>query len=231
MRETSSVMSQFSTIYERALERKGGEENLMALMPSGIKTIKQLNTVPDDRYLAGISKAVFKAGFVWRVIDSKWTGFEKAFWKFNVRRCAAMSPDDIDTLCHDESIVRNLKKIQAVQVNAVMLLEFAEEYGSFGKMIAEWPEDDFIGLLSLLNKRGDRLGCQTCQNFFRFAGKDGFVLSRDVVAALIGAGVVDKNPTSKSAMKKVQQAFSEWREESELGFAQISRILALSIDS
>ena len=41
-------------------------------------------------------------------------------------------------------------------------------------------------------------------------GKDTFMLSNDVVAALIREGVVDKTPTSKKALAQVQGAFNEW---------------------
>ena len=45
-----------------------------------------------------MTRAIFKAGFVWKVIDAKWAGFEAAFWSFDVDRCRGMSPDDEDAL-------------------------------------------------------------------------------------------------------------------------------------
>ena len=98
-------------------------------------------------------------------------------------------------------------------------------------MLAQWPSDDFVGLLELLNKRGSRLGKLTSQYFLREIGKDGFVLSRDVVAALINAGVIEKPPTSKASFHSIQQGFNNWSEESGLGLSQISRVLGLSIDA
>lgn len=221
----------FATILARAERRKGGREQLRALWPDNIKHPVQLKKPGDDRYLAEITKAVFKAGFVWKVIDNKWPNFESAFWQFNVRRCCAMSPDDVDKLMQNEGIVRNLKKIQAVQNNALLVADIAAEYGSFGDMLAAWPDADFVGLTSLLSKRADRLGLQSCQYLCRAVGKDGFVLSQDVVAALIAAGVIDRAPTSKTALAKVQVAFNEWQQQSSLGLAQISRTLACSIDA
>lgn len=227
---TTAKIQSFAKILARAEKRKGGADALRALWPDKMKTAAQLKKITDDRYLAAITKAVFKAGFVWKVIDNKWPNFEKAFWQFNVRRCCAISPQDIDQLVQNEGIVRNLKKIQSVQKNAMMVAELAEQYGSFGKMLGEWPDEDFIGLANLLNKRADRLGLQSCQYFCRFMGKDGFVLSHDVVTALIGAGVIDKPPTSKAALEKVQAAFNYWREETGLELAQLSRTLACSVD-
>ncbi len=222
-------MQKFSEIYQHALERKGGEEQLNALLPTSIKTASELSAMPDDRYLAEMTRAIFKAGFVWKIIDHKWDGFEKAFWKFNIARCNMASPEDLESLYQDTRIIRNGMKIDTVQRNAAMILELSEQYGSFAKMIAEWPDDDFIGLLELLHKNGSRLGKVTSQYFLRFIGKDGFVLARDGVAAMIRADVISTYPNSKRDLKLVQQAYNIWRDESGLGNTQISRILSLSI--
>ena len=53
-------------------------------------------------------------------------------------------------------------------------------------------------------------------------------MSRDVVAALIGEGVVDKNPTSQRDLGAVQAAFNAWHTESGRSLAAISRVLAVS---
>jgi len=49
------------------------------------------------------------------------------------------------------------------------------------------------------------------------------------VARLIAEGVIDKNPTSKTAMKQVQAAFNVWQDESGRSLTEISRVLALSV--
>jgi len=85
-------MKNFEEIYQRAADRKGSEAELKKLTHVKTKTAKQLAAIPDDRYLSSITKAVFNAGFVWRVIENKWEGFEQAFWGFNINRCAFMSP-------------------------------------------------------------------------------------------------------------------------------------------
>lgn len=224
-------MKSFNTIFQRAAKRKGGEDALRALLPDQILSAKKLARIGDDRLLSQMTKSIFQAGFNWGLIEKKWKGFEQAFWKFNVNRCAAISPDDFDTLCRDERIVRNPQKISTVSKNAVMILDAAAEHGSFANMIAEWPNEDYIGLLAWLQKHGSRLGGATAQYFLRHIGKDGFVLGRDGVAALIDAGVVTKTPTSKADLKAVQAAYNQWAEESGLKLADISRILSLSIDA
>ena len=60
----------FNAIHERALTRKGGEPGLQKLLPHVAKP-DDLMGLGDDRYLAEITRCVFRAGFVWRVIDNK----------------------------------------------------------------------------------------------------------------------------------------------------------------
>lgn len=224
-------MKSFSKIRERAIKRKGGEENLYSYMPTEIVSQEKLAKLSNDRFLSAMTKSIFQAGFNWEVIENKWSGFEGAFWKFNVRRCAAIGPEDFDSLCGDTRIVRNPQKINSVSINAAMILEWERDGEPFAKQVAYWPDDDFIGLLDYLHKRGSRLGGMTAQYFLRHLGKDGFLIGKDGVAALVDAGVVAKKPTSRADFKAVQHAFNCWREESGYNNAQISRILALSIDS
>lgn len=97
-------ISRFKKIFEQAADRKGGQRALKKLLPDSIKTPTQLSAVPDDRYLAEITKSIFKAGFVWKVIDNKWPAFEQAFWNFDIQTCLHMSPEDEDRLCTDERL-------------------------------------------------------------------------------------------------------------------------------
>jgi len=223
-------MRRFKEIYATAAKRKGGPAALEKLIAEHkAKSRAALAKIPDDRWLAEISACVFRAGFSWSVIDKKWPGFEKAFWKFNVKRGAAMSDKDLDALLQNKEIVRNAAKIVAVRDNAIWLLALAKEHGSAAKFFAEWPDADYAGLLDLLKTKGARLGGNAGMMAMRFMGKPSFVLSQDVVARLIAEGVVDKAPTSKGAMKKVQAAFNRWAEESGRDLTAISRTLALSI--
>mgnify|MGYP001628246565 CR=1 FL=1 len=68
----------FSRLYDQAAARKGGESALQSLLPR-VAEPGELEALGDDRYLSEITRGIFKAGFVWRVIDNKWPGFEAAF--------------------------------------------------------------------------------------------------------------------------------------------------------
>lgn len=220
-------MQHFDRIFDIAAARHGGAEALEAKL-SRPKPTADLVNMPEDRWLSIISKCVFQAGFNWKVIEAKWDGFETAFGGFDVGRCAFMDDETFDALLQDTRIVRNGTKIASVRENAAFLLELRDEGGA-GHVLGGWPSADFIGLLALLAERGSRLGGASAQYAMRFAGRDSFILSRDVTARLIAEGVIDKPATSKKAMTAVQSAFNTWMDQSGRSLTEISRVLAMSL--
>jgi 3-methyladenine DNA glycosylase Tag len=221
-------MESFHSIFERAAKRKGGVDALELLLPKA-KSTDELQALDDVDVLREMTKCVFRSGFVWQVIENKWAGFETAFDGFDVTRCAMLSDEELAQLQGNPAIVRHAKKIVSVQRNAQYILDVRSEFGRFGRFLADWPEDDFIGLWADLKSRGDRLGGQTGRYFLRFIGRDTPSLSGDVVKALIAVGVVEKVPTSKKTLAAVQDAFNRWRDESGRPLCQISRTLACSV--
>jgi 3-methyladenine DNA glycosylase Tag len=221
-------LQSFSVIYEKAAARKGGADALEALLPKP-KSAAQLKRVGDDRYLAEMTKCVFRSGFVWQIIEHKWPGFEAAFDRFDTVACAMLSDEDLERLGEDERIVRNHKKIASVRGNAQFIREVKREHGGFGLYLAQWPDDDVVGLWDELKRRGQRLGGNTGPFFLRFVGKDTFMLSPDVVTALVRQKVVDKAPSSRKALAVVQDAFNQWRADSGRSFAEISRTLSYTV--
>ncbi len=223
------TMHTFDELFEISAKRHGGKPALNKLLEPP-KTPAQLRRVKDDRWLANMTKCIFQAGFNWKVVESMWPGFEEAFNGFDIGRCLMMNDDDIARLVSDKRIVRHGAKISAVQQNAAFLSELAKEHGTAAKAFADWPPEDYIGLLDMIKKRGMRLGGNTGQYFLRFSGKDSFILSRDVTTRLMAEGVIDKPASSRSAMAAVQEAFNTWMHQSGRSLKEISRVLAMSID-
>lgn len=221
-------MPNFNKIIERAAARKGCMETLEQLLPTPISNA-ELAQIPDDRWLAMMTRCIFQAGFRWSVVDKKWPDFEEAFAGFHPKRWMFMSDDDYERLLKDKRIIRNGQKILTVRDNATFLCDLAQEHGSAGRFFTDWPDEEYVELLILLKKRASRLGGNSGQYFLRFMGKDSFILSRDVVAALIREGVVGTEPKSQRDLRTVQQAFNQWREESGRPLTQISKILAYSV--
>jgi 3-methyladenine DNA glycosylase Tag len=220
----------FKDIWAVAARRKGGDAALEALIAQHKpKTRDELAATPDDRLLAAMSKHVFQAGFSWKVIENKWPGFEVAFEGFDPRRCAFMSDETFDALLKDTRIVRNAQKILSVQKNAQFLVDLAEAHGSAARFFADWPDEDYAGLLEMLKTRASRLGGGAGMYWTRTIGKPSFITSPDVTAALIREGVLDKPPSGKRDLQKVQDAFNAWAKQSGRDLTSISRVLALSV--
>lgn len=221
-------MQDFETIFQLAAKRKGGakafEETLTAP-----KSPTELAAIPDDRWLSMMSKCIFQAGFNWKVVEHKWPDIEEVFDGFDIGRMGFMTDEEIGDHLSNARIIRHGKKIAAIRDNARFLGELAREKGTAARVFAEWPVEDYIGLLAMLKKRATRMGGNSAMYFLRFMGIDSFILSRDVVAALIRESVVDKSPTSRRDFDKVQAAFNDWRKQSNRPLTQISRVLACSV--
>ena len=111
----------------------------------------------------------------------------------------------------------------------MLLTYLARESGSAAKGFADWPDEDYIGFLNFLKKRGSRLGGNTGQRACRAVGKPSFIFSSDVVARLIAEGVVEKEPSSKRELAAVQAAFNDWSAQSGRSLSAVSRLLAMTI--
>lgn len=220
----------FSTIYDRAAARKGGEAALQSLMPQVAKP-GELERRDDDRYLSEVTRCVFKAGFVWRIIDNKWLGFEAAFKGFVPLYWQQVPPEVLEELAQDERIVRNMQKIRTVPENARMIVDAAREHGGFGAFLAQWPSEEQVGLLLWLKRHGARLGGTSAQYFLRGVGWDGFVLSSDVLTALRREQRMDASPGTKKALMQAQETFTQWHRETGLPYSHLSRIVSYSIDN
>lgn len=221
-------MKKWSDLCEQALNfhPDSSLEELLGMPPL---SAQELASIPDDRIFSVMMRRIFRAGLKHSLVDSKWPAFEEAFYRFNPEAVQEMSDEMLEELMHNERIIRHFVKIKSTRENAMMMVDLAQEYGSVARMIAEWPEEDIIGLWSLLKKRGKQLGGNSGAYFLRMLGKDTFMLTDDVVVALKAQGVIEKKPTAQRDLKLVQQAFNDLREQSGRPLCQISRLLAFSV--
>jgi 3-methyladenine DNA glycosylase Tag len=197
-------VERFEAIFQRACERKGGEAELKKMLPK-VRSPRALATTKDHRWLAEMTRCVFQAGFVWRVVNLKWDDFEEVFFGFPPEKIVMLSPEQL-----------NRQKVLTVQHNAQFILDVGREHGSFGKFVGRWPQQDLVVLFDLLKKRGARLGGMTGQRVLRNMGKDTFVVTGDVVKCLRRAGLdITDNPTR--------------HQESGLPYSHLSRISAFSV--
>lgn len=222
-------MRSFAELYERAARRKGGAAVLETLIPT-VSSAAELRAITDDRWLANMTQGVFQAGFVWRVVELKWPGFEAALHAFDPHAVAYLSDENIEKLATDTRIIRHHSKLLATRANAQFVLDLATEHGSTGAFFAASQPRCYADLLTVLKKRGARLGGMTGQYFLRRMGLDSWVLSQDVVRVLVDEGVLHRPPSSLRDLAAVQTAFDGWCEQSGRGLTAVSRVLALSID-
>ena len=222
-------MKRFEHIIQRARDYQGGQLRLEEMMPT-VRSTRALAQTKDNRWLAQMTRCVFQAGFVWRVVDHKWDGFEEVFFGFPPDKIVMLSPDQVDRFAQNPRIIRNRQKVLGVQANAQFILDITREHDSFGKFISRWPTHDLIGLFATMKKRGSRLGGMTGQRVLRNMGKDTFIITGDVVRCLQRSGLdIGNNPSSKRELGLIQNTFNVWHEESGLPYSHISRICALSL--
>lgn len=222
-------MQDFQWMLEYGINRFGSLRALEARLPQPA-TAEQLRQLSDDRYLSLIALRVFRAGLRHSVVDAKWPNFEEVFWGFAPEKVVLMSAEHIERLMQDTRIIRHLGKLKSVPRNAQMLLDVCQEHGSFGELLAQWPSQDIVGLWRYLAKQGYQLGGLSAPRFLRMAGKDTFVLSDDVVAALVAQDIVTKKPTSQRDLTAVQAAFNTWHAQSGRPLCQISMLLAMTVN-
>ena len=222
-------MADFKPILKRALRRKDGEQGLelWVLEPMSMATfISQ----PDHRFLSMMTKVIFQAGFVWRVIENKWPNFETVFLGFDTEKMMLLSPEQWEKIGTDKRIVRNMQKIISVPQNATYIDDQSREFGSYAAFLKQWPQENLIGLYRHLKQAGCRLGGMSGPRILRQMGLDTFILSTDVVMCLQDAGLdIADQPSNMRDLAKVQDCFNSWRQQTGFSFTRLSRICASSI--
>jgi 3-methyladenine DNA glycosylase Tag len=193
------------------------------------KTASELSAVPDDRYLSQMSLRVFRAGLKHSLVDAKWPAFEEAFEGFEPRRVRAMPDEALEKLLGDARLIRHWGKLKSVRDNAVAVLATGEEFGSFGGWLGTWPGSNIVGLWDSLSDRFSQMGGASGPMFPRMVGKDTFVLSKSVVAALRQWAELPA-PKNRKDRAVVQDRFNAWGTETGRPLSQLSLILAMSVD-
>jgi 3-methyladenine DNA glycosylase Tag len=222
-------MRDYNWLHEYCLNRFGSLEALEARLPQpgSDEALRQLS---DDRYLSLISLRIFRAGLKHSLVDAKWPAFEQAFFGFDPEKVVLMGGERLESLMQDARLIRHLGKLKSVPRNAQFVLDVAREKGSFGALIADWPVTDIVGLWQYLAKHGSQLGGLSAPRFLRMVGKDTFIPSDDMVAALKAQGIIDKLPTSQRDRAAVQAAFNQWHEQSGRPLCQLSVMLAHTVN-
>lgn len=222
-------MRDYQWLHQYCLNRFGSAQALEAMLPQP-RSDAELRAIPDDRYLSLISLRIFRAGLKHSLVDAKWPAFEEVFFGFDPEKVVLMGGERLENLMQDARLIRHLGKLKSVPRNAQFILDVRREKGSFGALIADWPVSDIVGLWKYLAKHGSQLGGMSAPRLLRMAGKDSFIPTNDMVAALKAQGIVDKTPTSQKELAAVQAAFNQWHAESGRPLCQLSVMLAHTVN-
>jgi len=110
----------------------------------------------------------FQAGLSWRTVLYKREALRKAFFDFDIKACAELSDEYLDSLKNNEKIIRNARKIYAVRTNARALLSSAFA-GSFHSFV--YSSDDPPIFMQALRKAGFTFcGVTICESFLMSVG-------------------------------------------------------------
>ena len=222
-------MHDYRWLHEYCLNRFGSAKALEARLPQVVSPAR-LRAIPEDRYLSTMARRVFRAGLKHSLVDAKWPAFEQVFFGFDPEKVVLMGAEHLERLMQDGRIIRHLGKLKSVPRNAQMILDVQRSHGSFGAFIADWPVEDITGLWKYLVKHGNQLGGLSAPRFLRMIGKDTFVPTGDMAAALIAQKVIDKAPTSQRDLATVQAVFNQWHAESGRPLCQLSVMLAHTVN-
>jgi 3-methyladenine DNA glycosylase Tag len=218
----------FSSILDAARTRLGARA-LEARLPQP-RSPAELKAVSDDRYLSQMSLRIFRAGLKHSLVDAKWPAFEEVFYGFEPRRVRAMPDDALEALLTNTRLIRHWGKLKSVRDNAAAMIAIGEERGSFGAWLADWPTSEIVELWEALAKRFSQMGGNSGPTFLRMVGKDTFILTPAVTAALKHCGAVDTPPKNRKDRAAVQSCFNAWAAETGRPLCQLSLILAASVE-
>lgn len=221
-------INKFKAILEVAIELQGGEDAVQARL-SRPEPPESLAMVGDDRYLSVMSRRIFRAGLTHKQVDARWPAFEVAFDDFELDCVTQLDDDDIRKLAGDSALIRHRGKLTAVRDNAIAMQTIVDEHGCFGAWIAMWPTDEIVDLWHELRTRFRQLGGRSAPAFLRMAGKDTFIITDWVVAALTRWAGWQGSTTSRQAHHQIQTLFNQWQEQSDYPLCQISQVLAMSV--
>jgi DNA-3-methyladenine glycosylase I len=112
----------------------------------------------DSGYFEEMTKAVFRSGFSWEVIENKWPNFRKSFSEFSIDKVAAFDERDVDRLLNDTSIVRNGRKIESTIHNARAIKSIQAEFGSFENYLRTLDDHGYPTVAKDLKERFKHLG-------------------------------------------------------------------------
>lgn len=120
----------------------------------------------DEEYFEFLSKAVFQAGFSFKVVERKWSDISEAFERFDFKSIARWDEEKVINLIQSPKIIRNIKKVKGIIYNANKFNELVKEHGSFEKYLVSIRNKPYNERSSILSKQFKWLGRTGAYVFF-----------------------------------------------------------------
>lgn len=76
-----------------------------------------------------------QAGLNWETVLKKREGYREAFHRFDPKKVASMTDDELEGLRENPAIIRNKLKIYAARRNAQVFIKIQKEFGSFDQYL------------------------------------------------------------------------------------------------
>lgn len=95
----------------------------------------------DDQYLFEmLCLEGAQAGLSWSTIIQKRGAYKEAFHQFDIKRCAALTEEELQAILDHSPIIKNRLKIWSVKKNAKQVLKIQEEFGSFASYMWKFTD-------------------------------------------------------------------------------------------
>jgi predicted dinucleotide-binding enzyme len=96
-----------------------------------VRTLADRGSDDGSWWLEEVTRAVFRAGMSWRVVEAKWPGFRAAFHDFAPGAVAAMDETELARVESDPQVIRNVRKLEATVANGRAMQDLLDEHGGF----------------------------------------------------------------------------------------------------
>jgi len=126
----------------------------------------------DKGYFELLSKAVFNAGFSYKVVRNKWEGTMEVFHEFEPKILSKWTVDEISDALESPKIIRNSKKVTAIVSNAKVFLEIVKKHKSFENFLNSFRDKCYEEKQKILSKQFKWLGPTGAHFFLWSVGED-----------------------------------------------------------
>ncbi|MDG2118786.1 MAG: DNA-3-methyladenine glycosylase I [Gammaproteobacteria bacterium] len=145
-----------------------------------------------------------QAGLSWITVLRKRDRYRECFFNFEIKKCAQLTDDYIDTLLLDQGLIRSRPKLLSVRQNARITLEIQSEFGSFHNYIWGFSSESATAIaykdqseIPAATTTSAQMAADLKKRGFKFVG------SKICYAYMQAVGIVNDHTTSCFRFKEI----------------------------